>query len=62
MSFLNPLAFLFLFSLPLIFLFHLLRIRRQEATVSSTAFWAEAQRGEVTAKGTATIELPSKGA
>ena len=46
MSFLNPLAFLFLFSLPLILLFHLLRIRRQEATVSSTAFWAEAQRDQ----------------
>ncbi len=36
MSFLSPAAFLFLLSLPLIFLFHLLRIRRQEATVSST--------------------------
>ncbi len=46
MSFLNPLAFLFLLSLPVIFLFHLLRIRRQEATVSSTVFWAEAQRDQ----------------
>ena len=46
MSLLNPLAFLFLLSLPVIFLFHLLRIRRQEATVSSTVFWAEAQRDQ----------------
>ena len=46
MSFLNPVALLFLLSVPLIFLFHLLRIRRQEATVSSTRFWVEAQRDQ----------------
>ena len=46
MSFLNPAAFLFLLSLPLILLFHLLRIRRQEVAVSSTRFWSEAQRDQ----------------
>jgi Mg-chelatase subunit ChlD len=46
MSFLNPAAFLFLLSLPVIFLFHLLRIRRQEVAVSSTRFWSEAQRDQ----------------
>jgi hypothetical protein len=41
MSFLSPSAFLFLLSIPVVVLFHLLKIRRQQAPVSSTLLWTD---------------------
>ncbi|HEU5393578.1 MAG TPA: BatA domain-containing protein, partial [Candidatus Methylomirabilis sp.] len=41
MTFLNPAAFLLLLTIPLVILFHLLKIRRQQAVVSSTLLWAD---------------------
>jgi len=41
MTFLNPAAFMLLLAIPVVVLFHLLKIRRQQATVSSTLFWAD---------------------
>jgi Ca-activated chloride channel family protein len=41
MSFLNPSALLFLLGIPVVVLFHLLKIRRQQAPVSSTLLWAD---------------------
>ncbi len=41
MTFVNPAAFLLLLTIPLVILFHLLKIRRQQAVVSSTLLWAD---------------------
>jgi len=41
MTFLSPSAFLFLLSIPVVVLFHLLKIRRQQAPVSSTLLWTD---------------------
>lgn len=46
MSFLNPTAFLLLLTIPAVVLFHLLKIRRQQATVSSTLLWADNLRDQ----------------
>ncbi len=46
MSFLNPAAFLLLLTIPVVVLFHLLKIRRQQATVSSTLLWADSLRDQ----------------
>jgi Mg-chelatase subunit ChlD len=46
MTFLNPAAFLLLLTVPVIILFHLLKIRRQPALVSSTLFWADSVRDQ----------------
>ncbi len=46
MTFLNPAAFLLLLAIPVVVLFHLLKIRRQQATVSSTLFWADSLRDQ----------------
>jgi Mg-chelatase subunit ChlD len=44
MTFLNPAAFLLLLTIPVVILFHLLKIRRQQAVVSSTLLWADSLR------------------
>jgi Mg-chelatase subunit ChlD len=44
MTFLNPAAFLLLLTIPVVILFHLLKIRRQQAMVSSTLLWADSLR------------------
>ena len=44
MTFLNPSAFLLLLSIPVVVLFHLLKIRRQQVPVSSTLLWADSLR------------------
>ena len=46
MTFLNPAAFLLLLTVPVIILFHLLKIRRQPAVVSSTLFWTDSLRDQ----------------
>ena len=46
MTFLNPAALLLLLTIPVVVLFHLLKIRRQQATVSSTLFWADSLRDQ----------------
>ena len=46
MTFLNPAAFLLLLTIPVVVLFHLLKIRRQQALVSSTLFWADSLRDQ----------------
>ncbi|MGI9303218.1 MAG: VWA domain-containing protein, partial [Gammaproteobacteria bacterium] len=44
MSFANPLAFFFLLAIPVILLFHLFRVRRVEARVTTYRFWHTARR------------------
>jgi Mg-chelatase subunit ChlD len=44
MTFLSPSFLLFLLAIPVVVLFHLLKIRRREATVSSTLLWADSLR------------------
>jgi Mg-chelatase subunit ChlD len=46
MTFLSPAAFLLLLTVPVIILFHLLKIRRQPAMVSSTLFWTDSLRDQ----------------
>ncbi|MFB3819050.1 MAG: VWA domain-containing protein [Candidatus Methylomirabilales bacterium] len=46
MTFLNPSALLFLLGIPVVVLFHLLKMRRREATVSSTLLWADSLRDQ----------------
>ena len=46
MTFLSPAAFLLLLTIPVVVLFHLLKIRRQQATVSSTLFWSDSLRDQ----------------
>ncbi len=46
MTFLNPSAFLLLLTVPVVILFHLLKIRRQPAQVSSTLLWADSFRDQ----------------
>jgi Mg-chelatase subunit ChlD len=46
MTFLSPSALLFLLGIPVVVLFHLLKIRRREATVSSTLLWADSLRDQ----------------
>jgi len=46
MTFLNPAAFLLLLTIPVVILFHLLKIRRQQAVVSSTLFWVDSLRDQ----------------
>ncbi len=46
MTFLNPAAFLLLLSIPVVILFHLLKIRRQPAVVSSTLLWGDSLRDQ----------------
>jgi len=46
MTFLSPAAFLLLLTVPVIILFHLLKIRRQPAVVSSTLFWTDSLRDQ----------------
>jgi hypothetical protein len=46
MTFLNPAAFLLLLTIPVVVLFHLLKIRRQQAVISSTLFWADSLRDQ----------------
>jgi Ca-activated chloride channel homolog len=46
MSFLNPAAFLFLLGIPAVIILHLLKIRRRQATVSSTLLWADSLRDQ----------------
>jgi uncharacterized membrane protein len=46
MTFLSPAAFLLLLAIPVIVLFHLLKIRRQPAVVSSTLLWADSLRDQ----------------
>lgn len=46
MTFLNPAAFLLLLTIPVVILFHLLKIRRRQAVVSSTLFWADSLRDQ----------------
>ena len=44
MTFLNPAAFLLLLAIPVVVLFHLLKIRRQQVVVSSTLLWVDRPR------------------
>jgi Ca-activated chloride channel family protein len=44
MMFLNPAAFLSLLAIPVVILFHMLKIRRQQAVVSSTLLWEDRPR------------------
>lgn len=44
MTFLNPAAFLALLTIPVVILFHMLKIRRQQAVVSSTLLWEDRPR------------------
>lgn len=46
MTFLNPAGLLFLLGIPVAILFHLLKIRRQRVTVSSTLLWADSLRDQ----------------
>src|SRR5574342_377181 len=46
MTFLNPAGLLFLLAIPVVIVFHLLRIRRQQVTVSSTLLWADSLRDQ----------------
>ncbi|MBI4840625.1 MAG: BatA domain-containing protein, partial [candidate division NC10 bacterium] len=46
MTFLSPAAFLLLLTIPVVILFYLLKIRRQQALVSSTLLWAESLRDQ----------------
>ena len=46
MTLLNPGALLALFTIPVIVLFHLLKIRRQDVTVSGTLLWADSLRDQ----------------
>ena len=46
MTFLNPAAFLFLLGIPAVIVLHLLKIRRQQARVSSTLLWADSLRDQ----------------
>ncbi|MBI2163689.1 MAG: VWA domain-containing protein [candidate division NC10 bacterium] len=46
MTFLSPAAFLLLLTIPVVILFHLLKIRRQQALVSSTLLWGESLRDQ----------------
>jgi Ca-activated chloride channel homolog len=46
MTFLNPAALALLLSIPIVILLHLLKIRRQQAVVSSTLLWAESLRDQ----------------
>ncbi len=42
--FLNPVALLALLTIPVVILFHMLKIRRQQAVVSSTLLWEDRLR------------------
>ncbi|HXZ43539.1 MAG TPA: VWA domain-containing protein [archaeon] len=44
MMFLNPVAFLSLLAIPVVILFHMLKIRRKQAVVSSTLLWEDRPR------------------
>jgi Mg-chelatase subunit ChlD len=46
MTFLSPAAFLLLLTIPVVVLFHMLKIRRQQAVVSSTLLWADSLRDQ----------------
>lgn len=46
MTLLNPAALLLLLTIPVVILFHLLKIRRQQAVVSSTLLWGESLRDQ----------------
>ncbi|MBI4537311.1 MAG: VWA domain-containing protein [candidate division NC10 bacterium] len=46
MSFLNPAALGMLLGIPVVVLFHLLKIRRRHQAVSSTLFWADSLRDQ----------------
>jgi uncharacterized membrane protein len=46
MTFLNPAGLLFLLAIPVVIVFHLLKIRRQQVAVSSTLLWADSLRDQ----------------
>ncbi|HTU00815.1 MAG TPA: BatA and WFA domain-containing protein, partial [Candidatus Sulfotelmatobacter sp.] len=46
MTFLNPSALLFLLGIPVVVLFHLLKMRRREVVVSSTWLWGDSLRNQ----------------
>lgn len=46
MTFLNPAGLLFLLAIPVVIVFHLLKIRRQQVTVSSTLLWGDSLRDQ----------------
>jgi uncharacterized membrane protein len=46
MTFLNPAGLLFLLGIPVVILFHLLKIRRQQVQVSSTLLWTDSLRDQ----------------
>lgn len=47
MTFLNPAGLLFLLAIPVVIVFHLLKIRRQQVAVSSTLLWADSLRDQL---------------
>ncbi|HYL80082.1 MAG TPA: BatA and WFA domain-containing protein, partial [Candidatus Acidoferrum sp.] len=46
MTFLNPAGLVFLLAIPVVIVFHLLKIRRQQVTVSSTVLWVDSLRDQ----------------